>query len=73
MHTDGIELMEQVDDLADLPAIFISAYGRDEIPGRWMRGRRLRWMRGRRLHRQTVLTNGADGAGAGGPAPASRA
>ena len=38
MHTAGIEWMEQVDDLADLPAIFISAYGRDEIPGRWMRG-----------------------------------
>ena len=28
--TDGIKLMEQVPDLADLPVIFISAYGRDE-------------------------------------------
>ena len=28
--TDGIELMERVPELADLPVIFISAYGRDE-------------------------------------------
>ena len=28
--TDGIRLMEQVPELADLPIIFISAYGRDE-------------------------------------------
>ncbi|MYI22502.1 MAG: response regulator [Gammaproteobacteria bacterium] len=28
--TDGIRLMEQVPDLADLPVIFISAYARDE-------------------------------------------
>ncbi len=29
-ETDGIELMETVPELADLPVIFISAYGRDE-------------------------------------------
>ena len=28
--TDGIELMERVPELGDLPVIFISAYGRDE-------------------------------------------
>ena len=28
--TDGIELMEAIPELADLPVIFISAYGRDE-------------------------------------------
>ena len=28
---DGIELMQQVPELTDLPVIFISAYGRDEI------------------------------------------
>ncbi len=28
--TDGIQLMERVPELADLPVIFISAYGRDE-------------------------------------------
>ncbi len=27
---DGIELMRQVPELADLPVIFISGYGRDE-------------------------------------------
>ena len=32
--TDGIELMESVPDLADLPVIFISAYGRDETIAR---------------------------------------
>ncbi len=28
--TDGVELMQQVPEMADLPVIFISAYGRDE-------------------------------------------
>ena len=32
--TDGIRLMEQVAELADLPVIFISAYGRDETIAR---------------------------------------
>ena len=32
--TDGIELLEQVPELADLPVIFISAYGRDETIAR---------------------------------------
>ena len=32
--TDGIELMEQVSELADLPVVFISAYGRDETVAR---------------------------------------
>ena len=32
--TDGIALMEQLPELADLPVIFISAYGRDETIAR---------------------------------------
>ena len=32
--TDGIELLERVPELADLPVIFISAYGRDETIAR---------------------------------------
>ena len=32
--TDGIELMKQVPQLADLPVIFISGYGRDETIAR---------------------------------------
>ncbi len=32
--TDGIELMEQVPELRDLPVIFISGYGRDETIAR---------------------------------------
>jgi CheY-like chemotaxis protein len=31
--TDGIELMARVPELADLPVIFLSAYGRDETIG----------------------------------------
>ena len=31
---DGIELMQQVPELADLPVIFISGYGRDETIAR---------------------------------------
>ena len=33
-QTDGIELMERVPELADLPVIFISGYGRDETVAR---------------------------------------
>ena len=33
-ETDGIELMESVPELGDLPVIFISAYGRDETIAR---------------------------------------
>ena len=32
--TDGIELLERIPELADLPVIFISAYGRDETIAR---------------------------------------
>ena len=32
--TDGIELMERVPELADLPVIFLSGYGRDETVAR---------------------------------------
>ena len=32
--TDGIELMENIPELADVPVIFISAYGRDETIAR---------------------------------------
>ena len=32
--TGGIELMERVPELAELPVIFISAYGRDETIAR---------------------------------------
>ena len=32
--TDGVELMQHVPELADLPVIFISAYGRDETIAR---------------------------------------
>jgi len=31
---DGIELMQQLPELSDLPVIFISAYGRDEVVAR---------------------------------------
>ena len=61
---DGIELLEDVPELADLPVIFLSGYGRDETnrPGVGSRSRR--------LHRQALLADGADGESAGGPASA---
>ena len=36
--TDGIELMEQLPGLTDLPVIFISGYGRDETIARALQG-----------------------------------
>ena len=33
-RTDGIELMESVPELSDVPVIFLSAYGRDQIVAR---------------------------------------
>ena len=32
--SDGIELMEQVREIADVPVIFLSAYGQDEVIAR---------------------------------------
>ena len=65
--TDGIKLMEQVPELADLPIIFISGYGRDETIAQGAGDG------SHRLRRQALLADGADGAGQGGPAAAGRA
>ena len=65
--TDGLELMEQVPEMADLPVIFISGYGRDETIAKGLAGR------GSRLHRQAFLSNGAGSKSAGGPAQSCRA
>ena len=41
---DGIELMRALLGMADVPVVFLSAYGREEIIGRaWTRGRRTTW------------------------------
>ena len=64
--TDGIELMQNVPELADLPVIFISGYGRDETIARALDA----GCRG--LHRQALLADGAHGADSGGAAPARR-
>ena len=65
--TDGIELMQRVPAMADLPVIFISGYGRgrDDRPGPGDRSRR--------LHRQALLADRTGGTSPGGPAPAGRA
>ena len=63
---DGIELMQSVPEMSDLPVIFISAYGRDETVVRAARSRR------RRLHRQALLGRGAHRQGARRAAPACR-
>ena len=64
--SDGIELMQSVPELADLPVIFISAYGRDETVAKALAGR------SGRLHRQALLADRTDGQSAGGLAPAGR-
>ena len=64
--TDGIALMQSLPGLAELPVIFISAYGRDGDHREGAGGRR------RRLHRQALLADGADGAGGRGAAQAPR-
>ncbi len=64
---DGIELMERVPEMADLPVLFISGYGRDETIARALEAGAVR------LHRQALLADGADGESPGGPAPARRA
>ena len=53
---DGITLMQTVPELADLPVIFISGYGRDETIAKALEAG------GRRLHRQALLADGAHGA-----------
>ena len=52
---DGIELMESIPEMADLPVLFISGYGtgRDDRPGPGGRGLR--------LHRQALLADGTGG------------
>ena len=64
--TDGIELMETLPELADIPVIFISAYGRDETVARALeRG-------ARRLPRQALLGDRAHGADPGGASQTGR-
>ena len=58
-EADGIELMRQVPELADLPVIFISAYGRDETVAT-----RARVGRGR-LPRQALLADPSWSPGSG--------
>ena len=64
---DGIELMESVPELSDIPVIFLSALreGRDDSTGVGS---------GRRgLHRQAVFVDGADGESPGGTTQGSHA
>ena len=61
--TDGIELMKDILDVADVPVIFLSVYGREEVIARAFD------MGGRRLRGQALLAHGAGGADQGGAAP----
>ena len=62
--SDGIELMGAILGVADVPVIFLSAYGREDAggPGPGDGGRRLRG--------QALLPHGAGGPDQGGPAAA---
>ena len=64
--TDGIELMGAILGLADLPVIFLSAYGREEQIARGPGDG------GRRLRGQAFLAHGVGGQDQGGPAAAGR-
>ena len=55
---DGVELMEQVPELSDLPVIFISGYGRDETVAAALEAGAAD------LHRQALLADRVGGAGA---------
>ena len=65
--TDGIELMGDILDMADVPVIFLSAYGQEEIIARAFENGC------RRLRGQALLADGACGEDQGGPAQAGSA
>ena len=62
--TDGVELMQTVPELADLPVIFISAYGRDETIARALEAGADDYVV------KPFSADRAHGAHPGGPAPA---
>ena len=62
-EVDGIELLPSILDIADVPVIFLSAYGREDVIARALRAR------GHRLRGQALFADGAGGQGAGRPAP----
>ena len=64
--TDGIELMQHVPELAELPVIFISAYGRDETIARALERGAVDYIV------QALLADGAGGAHPGGAAREGR-
>ena len=65
--TDGIELMASVPELADLPVIFISAYGRDETIARALEAGAEDYIV------KTLLADRAHGPDPGGASPPCRA
>ena len=64
--TDGIKLMQNVPELAELPVIFISGYGRDEAIARALEAGAVDYIV------KPLLADRADGADPGGAAPARR-
>ena len=61
---DGIELLQSVPELADLPVIFLSGYGREEMVARALELGAVDYIA------KPFLADRADGAGAGGVPPA---
>ena len=62
-EVDGIELMRDIFEIAEVPVLFLSSYGRDEMIGPGLR------RRGGRLRGQALLTDRAEGQGPGRSAP----
>ena len=65
-ETDGIELMQAIRGAADVPVIFLSAYGRDDLIAQGLRHG------GRGLRGQALLADRACGENQGGPAQGGR-
>ena len=65
--TDGIELMRNILDMADVPVIFLPVYGQEDDHRQGLR----EW--GRRLRGQALFADGACGEDQGGPAQAGSA
>ena len=61
---DGVDLMKDIRDAGDVPVIFVSAYGQDQLRRQGLRDG------SRRLRRQALLADRARSPDQGGPAQA---
>ena len=65
-ESDGIDLMKAIFRMADVPVLFVSGYGKDQVIAQAFE------QGGHRLHCQALLADGVGGEGTGGPAQVGR-